>query len=241
MTLDHTKVSGTSSLTNFPVLFSVIDANLKTVANGGSVGKTDGTDILFTAADGVTKLPHEIERYNPATGELVAWVKVPALSPIVDTGLYLYYGNPAAADQQDRVNTWDSSYKIVNHPKDPSGPVLDSTSNANNATPSASGATLVNTGKMGGADSFDGINGLLTTPNNPSWNGSFSSYTVQLWVKFNTPLQNYAAPVAVCSWGGPMKIWFYSNGAVDFGMSTSALCQTGGNLKRRTPPPSINW
>src|SRR5665213_3909377 len=45
ITVDHTKVSGSSSLTNFPVLFSVIDANLKTVANGGSVGKSDGTDI----------------------------------------------------------------------------------------------------------------------------------------------------------------------------------------------------
>src|SRR4029077_8512824 len=123
ITVDHTKVSGSSSLANFPVLFSVTDANLKSVANGGSVGKSDGTDILFTAGDAVTKLSHEIERYNPATGELVAWVKVPALSPSTDTGLYIYYGNAAAADQQDRVNTWDSNYKIVNHLKDASGPV----------------------------------------------------------------------------------------------------------------------
>jgi len=230
ITIDHTKVSGASSLTNFPMLFSVTDANLKTLANGGNVGKVDGTDILFTAADAVTKLSHEIERYNPATGELVAWVKVPALSPSADTGLYVYYGNAAATDQQDRVNTWDSNYKIVNHLKDSSGPVLDSTSNANNATASASGATLVSSGKMGGGYSFDGVNGLLTTPSNPSWNGSFSSYTVQLWVKFNTPLQNYAAPVAVGSWGGPMNIWFYSSGSANFGMNTSAPCQSNGSL-----------
>jgi hypothetical protein len=231
ITIDHTKVSGASNLTNFAVLFSVTDANLKTVANGGSVGKSDGTDILFTAADAVTKLSHEIERYNPATGELVAWVKVSALSPSADTGLYVYYGNAAAADQQDRVNTWDSNYKIVNHLKDPSGPVLDSTGNANNATPSASGATLVSAGKMGGAYSFDGINGLLTTPNNPSWNGSFSNYTVQLWMKFNATPQDYSAAMAAGGWGSSLNVWFYSSGTVIFHMDTAAgLCQTYSSL-----------
>ena len=54
--IDHTKVSGSSNLANFPVLVSVTDANLKTVANGGNVGKQDGSDILFTASDGATKL-----------------------------------------------------------------------------------------------------------------------------------------------------------------------------------------
>ena len=33
----------------------------ETVANGGNVGKCDGSDILFTASDGATKLAHEIE------------------------------------------------------------------------------------------------------------------------------------------------------------------------------------
>jgi thermitase len=230
ITVDHTQVSGPSSLSNFPMLFSVIDANLKTVANGGSVGKSDGTDILFTAADAVTKLAHEIERYNPATGELVAWVKVPALSPSADTSLYVYYGNAAAADQQDRVNTWDSNYKIVNHLKEASGPVLDSTSNANNATPSASGATLVSAGKMGGAYSFDGVTGMLTTPSNPSWNGSSSNYTVQLWVKFNATPTDYSAAVSAGGWGGPLSIWFTASGTSIFRMDSAALCQTYGSL-----------
>jgi hypothetical protein len=45
----------------------VTDANLKTVTNGGGVGKSDETDILFTAFDGVTKLNHEMELYNGST------------------------------------------------------------------------------------------------------------------------------------------------------------------------------
>jgi len=43
------------------------------------VGKADGTDILFAASDGVTKLNHQIELYNGATGQLIAWVNLPAL------------------------------------------------------------------------------------------------------------------------------------------------------------------
>ena len=63
VTIDHTKVSGSSSLADFPVLVSVTDANLKTTGNGGGVGKSDGTDLLFTSSDGVTKLNHELESY----------------------------------------------------------------------------------------------------------------------------------------------------------------------------------
>ena len=234
VTIDHTQVSGSANLANFPVLFSVIDANLKTVANGGNVGKSDGTDILFTAGDGVTKLSHEIERYDPATGELVAWVNIPALSPSIDTGLYLYYGNAAVIDQQDRVNTWDSNYKIVNHLKEAGGPVPDSTANANNATASDSGATLVSSGKMGSAYSFDGIAGLLTTPIDPSWNGNVSNYTVQLWVKFDSNPPGYSAAVAAGGWNGPLSFWFDGNGSITFRMDTTGSCQTTGSL----PPDS---
>jgi len=234
ITIDHTQVSGSTNLANFPVLFSVIDANLKTVTNGGNVGKSEGTDILFTAGDGVTKLSHEIERYDPATGELVAWVTIPALSPSIDTGLYLYYGNAAAIDQQDRVNTWESNYKIVNHLKEAGGPVLDSTGNANNATASDSGATLVSSGKMGSAYSFDGIAGLLTTPSDPSWNGNFSNYTVQLWVKFDSSPPAYSAAVAAVGWNGPLSFWFDGNGSISFRMDTTGSCQTTGSR----PPAS---
>src|SRR5262249_8658568 len=92
ITIDHTKVSGSSSLSSFPLLVSVTDANLKTVANGGGVGKSDGTDILFTSSDGTTKLDHEIESYNASTGQFIGWVRIPALSPTADTVIYAYYG-----------------------------------------------------------------------------------------------------------------------------------------------------
>src|ERR1700693_6215409 len=58
---------------NFPVLITLAsDSGLTAHA------RSDGFDILFTSSDGSTKIAYERERY--ASGTLVAWVKVPALS-----------------------------------------------------------------------------------------------------------------------------------------------------------------
>src|SRR5438552_2739405 len=53
ITIYHGQVSGSSNLTNFPVLISLpSDSNLATGA------QSSGNDILFTASDGTTKLNH---------------------------------------------------------------------------------------------------------------------------------------------------------------------------------------
>src|SRR5712692_8577530 len=74
------QVPGASSLTNFPVLVSVTNANLKT-GNGGGVAQQNGNDILFTGSDGA-KLNYQIESYDWVTGKLIAWVQVPSLASI---------------------------------------------------------------------------------------------------------------------------------------------------------------
>ena len=73
ITIDNTKV-GSGGVTNFPVLISLTDTGLQSNA------QADGDDILFTSSDGTTKLSHEIEKYVSATGQLIAWVKVPSIS-----------------------------------------------------------------------------------------------------------------------------------------------------------------
>ena len=115
MTVDHSKVSGTSDLVNFPLLVSLTDVALKDTVHAGHVGQADGGDILFTASDGSTKLQHEIESYDPTTGKLVAWVRVPTLEHDVDTDLYLYYGNGSAADQWNLAGVWDLTFTGVWH------------------------------------------------------------------------------------------------------------------------------
>ncbi len=177
ITIDHTKVSGSSSLTNFPLLFSTTDAELKTLANGGYVGKSDGTDIVFTSSDGQTKLDYELEKYSSTTGETLAWVKIPTLSTSTDTTLYVYYGNSSASDQQNKTGVWDSNFKAVYHlPNGSSLSASDSTSNANNG--SVTGATA-GTGQIDGAASFSGSNQYISNSSTlPS-----GTFTYESWVK----------------------------------------------------------
>ncbi len=184
ITIHHSQVSGTSSLVNFPVLVSVTDANLATVANGGNVGKPDGSDILFTASDGATELAYEMESYNGSTGQVIAWVNVPALSPAADTVLYVYYGNPAAANQQNAAGVWNSNYEGVWHL--PNGSVLsgnDSTANGNNA--STLNGTSAAAGEIDGAASWNGSSNFIQVPGSTSLDG-WTQQTVSLWMKAQT-------------------------------------------------------
>ncbi|MGH9910429.1 MAG: DUF2341 domain-containing protein, partial [Nitrososphaerales archaeon] len=147
ITIDRTKIAAT--LTNFPVLVSITDSNLLASA------QADGDDILFTSADGTTKLSHEIESWNDTPGKLVAWVKVPNLSSISNTVLYMYYGNAAAANQENVAGTWRSEYKAVYHLHDD---VNDSTANNNDCT--NEGSTNV-AGRVADAQEFDGIDDII--------------------------------------------------------------------------------
>jgi hypothetical protein len=176
--INHSKVSGSTNLTNFPMLLSVTDANLESTANGGGVGKSDGSDILFTASDGVTKLNHEIESYNPSTGQLIAWVQIPTLSPTLDTVIYIYYGNASASNQQNATGVWDSNFKGVWHlPNGTSLSASDSTSGGSNGT--VSGASAV-AGEIDGGASFTGTSQIsFHDSNQPS---GTSARTLSSWI-----------------------------------------------------------
>jgi hypothetical protein len=81
-----------TSVGNFPVPVILSgDTGLQADA------RADGFDILFTANDEVTKIPHEIEYFNKATGDLVVWVQVDITSGM-DQTVYMYYGNVGAVD-----------------------------------------------------------------------------------------------------------------------------------------------
>jgi hypothetical protein len=174
--IDGDQVSGSSTLINFPVLISIApgtDNDLKHTSYGGHVGNLDGTDIFFTNDEGQGwqtgefSLHHEIEKYDPATGELVAWVEIPDLSPYEDTTLYMYYGYASAPDQQNVSGTWDEGgsgdFKGVWHlkedPTDTAPQFLDSTSNPNEGTAQPVGQEPSQaTGQIDGGLAFDDSN-----------------------------------------------------------------------------------
>jgi hypothetical protein len=69
----------------------------------GAHAQSDGDDIRFTLADGVTVIPHETESFSIDSGSATGhfWVKVPTVSSASTTDIYVYYGNPEAIDGQD--------------------------------------------------------------------------------------------------------------------------------------------
>ena len=181
ITIDHTKVSVAASSGTawqyFPVLVSATYSDLAAISNGGKVGYSQGSDILFTASDGVSKLNHEIESYSASTGQLIAWVRVPSLSNSTDTVIYMYYGNQSAGDQSNRMGVWDSSYLGVWHlPNGSSLTANDSTSNGNNGA--ITGATAATGIIDGAANSVPGNYILASLPN-------MQKGTVSAWVKVN--------------------------------------------------------
>ena len=192
LTIDYTKVQSADQ-TNFPVMINTTNANWKVVASGGHVGKSDGTDILFTSSDGTTKLDHEIEKYTSTTGELIAWVRIPTLSYTSNTTIYVYYGNAAASAQANATGVWNSAYQGVYHLSD--GTTLsatDSTSNANNGT--KVNTPTATTGKIDGGANFVRSSNQDITLGSSSTLSIQDVMTVETWVKFNS---NYSSAQAV--------------------------------------------
>ena len=185
--------SCTTSLTNFPLLVSLSnDAELRKVSDGGYVQNANGYDIVFTDAYN-NRLDHEIEQYTSAAGgaNLVAWVRVPTLSILGPTTIYMRYGNASiSSPTANPAGVWDSGYKGVWHlAENPAGAapqMKDSTANASHGT--TFGAITVGQqvpGRIAGALNFDGTNDYVT---GPIVGPAFTQYTYEAWINENTTL-----------------------------------------------------
>jgi len=204
ITIDRTKVSGTQ--TNFPVLIEIIDSSL--------IGKAqlDGDDFVFTDASNV-KLNHQIELYDNSIGRLIVWVNVPSLSSTTDTVLYMYYGNPNCENQQNAVTVWDSSYKLVLHLNENTGTHYDSTINGNNGTP-LNGVLQGVTGKIDGADTFDGTNDYIEIPHSSTLTGYTEAFTASFWIRLDDTSRRQAI-LNKYNTAGNQRGWFIEYNPID--------------------------
>jgi len=185
--------------TNFPMLVSMTDLDLRTTANNGKVasydaGTNDPRDIVFMALDDTTcggagtapcRLNHEIEAYVQTTGQLVAWVRLPSINN--GTVIYMYYGNSCmTASTQNATGVWDANYRGVWHlSQNPTGvapQMRDSTANAYNGTAVGSfvagdqQAAVIN-----GGLNFDSINNDEIRIS--AANVGTTSVTVSAWIR----------------------------------------------------------
>ncbi|MDD5706961.1 MAG: DUF2341 domain-containing protein, partial [Kiritimatiellae bacterium] len=139
---------------------------------------TNGHDLRFTAADGVTLLSYERERHDAATAQAEYWVKLPSLSASTPTSFYVYYTPAAKADGANPANVWGTDYAFVFHMNQANGSahIYDSTANAITGTPEAVGITLVAAGYVnGGIASSYGYTVPLTSFARPT-NATFETW-----------------------------------------------------------------
>lgn len=72
-----------------------------------SEANADGSDLRFYDPDAGKYLPYWIERWGPAGGEAVVWVRVPYIPPSSTKELIMYYGNPSASPMSCGPCTFD--------------------------------------------------------------------------------------------------------------------------------------
>ncbi len=179
ITIDKDKVAGDE--TDFPILISITDADLTGC-------RADGYDIKFYNAAEDTQLKHERQRWNNGTGELIAWVKIPSLSSITDTIIYMYYEYAAEAiDQADPENVWDSNYVMVLHMHGANANAIDDSTSNNNDVTGSNGCSFQQAGKIGYCVEFvRGSSEYLEVADSASLDTITDELTMEFWMNLDT-------------------------------------------------------
>lgn len=182
LTVNSSQVSGSSDLTDFPVLINFTSLDF-------SKARSDGYDIIFIDSTAGVKLDHELSFFNQSTGEINAWVRVPSLSPTQGFEMNIYYGYSDSTNQQNIEAVWDSNYVMVQHLNAASALAQDdSTQYDNDITTEVGDPAYEQTGKIGNAINFDG-NDAIEAPDSASLD-IVNQVTLSAWIN----------PAAITDW-----------------------------------------
>lgn len=177
-----------STLTDFPVFVDLADMP----AVFWSEVTMSGGDIRIYTDTGV-EVPYELASFNKASTSGALYFKAPALSASNDTLFIIHYGDSsrsgyAASATYGSQNVWKSAYKAVLHlEEEPTGQLLDSTSNGNHASSTAGAMTADDkiVGAMAGyAVELDGVNDKVEIPDASSLDWEYNdAFSVTGWVR----------------------------------------------------------
>ena len=182
----------------------VLAADAELVASA----RSDGKDVVFATPDG-TVLRRELVAYDPTTGALEAWVRVPSLPGADVTQVFLYYGGPMMPSAIG--NTWPPSCAGVWHMSETATIEHDSTANAHDANGPIAPARMV--GIVGAARDL-----AESTPLSVPASGldfGTGSFGFSLWVRVHETL-------------GPSDSPFYKGGSSQINAGYGVLLGTGG-------------
>jgi hypothetical protein len=199
ITIDRTKVAlpgtVTTALTNFPLLISCADPNLRSTTYGGHVTSASGYDIVFRSRDDAIcggagtapcQLDHEIEAYDQTNGKLTAWVRIPSLNTNAassNTIIWVYYGNPdITTSLANPGGVWDGNFVGVWHLSDNAANTTVAESSAGNTgTAAANTSSRTAGGQIASALTFNGTSDYVYTTTQFT-NVGGTSFTVSAWV-----------------------------------------------------------
>ena len=225
ITINPNYVDG--DLNNFPVLIDIYDSDLHNDV------QSNGDDIMFNDTSG-NQLDHEIElfdqTYNTTHAHLVGWVRA-NLTGDSDTVIQMLYGNPTCGSQGNPTGVWDSNFEGVWHMNQVDA--SDSTSNNNSGT-EAGGVTQTSSGKVDGADSFDGSNDYIKILHDNSLD-LVNSFTIELWMKpaVLTQTNRYVlSKLSGASDNTYSVLWEYTDNQIEFysGAYTGDAPRTGSGI-----------
>lgn len=187
-----------ADLTNFPVLVTGSQLNTTDTDFWTTVNST-GSDILFTASDGVTKLNRELVSINTTAKTIECYVNVTAVSSTTNTKFYMYYNsaNISLYNESNSTGTWDTNYVAVWHMNDNpnTSTIQDSTIYNNDGFKKGAGEPLEVVGLFNGdkAQLFDEVNDNISVPLSTSLNLTTSlTFTA---VESFTNLSSGAGPI----------------------------------------------
>lgn len=179
LTVDPAKISGSENFTDFTLLLT-LDGSVH--GNVFDTALADGSDLVVTAADGISVLGHEVVTFDDVGERAEIWFRAPLLSTSSNR-FYLYYGNPAGNAAFASPPAWSADYVAVLHfAEDPTGRVAnDSSTRGNFATvPVASGMTTADLvpGQVGTGWNLDGQDDRIDADRMQSTN---RTYTISAW------------------------------------------------------------
>lgn len=189
LTINGSYVS--SSLTNFPVLITGAQIN-STDPNFFAAVNANGSDIVVTASDQVTKLNRELVSLNKTAYTMELWANVTAVAATTNTTLYLYYNNSAGAETNSTA-TWDPNYVAVYHMNDNpnTSTIKDSTVNNFSGVKVGAGEPVQIAGVFAGdmGQHFDASNDYISIADMSGKLTSTRNMTVTLVATIDTDIQ----------------------------------------------------
>lgn len=186
------------TLTNFPILIYLSASSGINSQDVTAIFDELGANrlkIAVTTTDGETECYVEVEKWDNGNEEGWLWVKMPSISNIINTILYLYYDNTHAnnttyvgdPNSVPAETVWDGNFKFVTHMRDDpdTSHIRDSTENDNDGTKKGANEPQVTVnGKINGAQIFDGVDDYVDLGSDSSLDLG-NNFTIEFWMKMS--------------------------------------------------------